>query len=70
MSEKPVESYGLDAHCTMIVEQFRENREVFEKMLKVVKDLLKKSIEDNHIYINAIEGRCNHEESLLGNLSR
>ena len=70
MSEKPVESYGLDAHCTMIVEQFRENREVFEKMLKVVKELLKKSIEDNHIYINAIEGRVKQEESLVGKLDR
>lgn len=70
MSEKPVESYGLDAHNSMIVEQFRENRDIYEKMLKVVRKLLKKSIEDNHIYINAIEGRVKQEESLVGKLDR
>lgn len=70
MSDKPVGSYGLDAHGNTILEEFRENRPVFAKMLSIVRDTLRKSIQDNHIYINAVEARIKEESSLVGKLDR
>jgi ppGpp synthetase/RelA/SpoT-type nucleotidyltranferase len=70
MSDKPVGSYGLDAHGNTILEEFRENRPVFAKMLSIVRDTLRKSIQDNHIYINAVEARIKEESSLAGKLDR
>ena len=70
MYDKPVGSYGLDAHANTILEEFRENRPVFAKMLSIVRDTLRKSIQDNHIYINAVEARIKEESSLAGKLDR
>ena len=70
MSEKPVGSYGLDAHGNAILEEFREKRPVFAKMLSIVRDTLRKSIMDSHIYINAVEARIKEEGSLAGKLDR
>ena len=64
MSDKPVGSYGLDAHGNTILEEFRENRPVFAKMLSIVRDTLRKSIQDNHIYINA--ARSNDLQCRIG----
>ena len=70
MSDKPVGSYGLDAHGNAILEEFREKRPVFAKMLSIVRDTLRKSIMDSHIYINAVEARIKEEGSLAGKLDR
>ena len=70
MSEKPVGSYGLDAHGNAILEEFREKRPIFARMLSIVRDTLRKSIMDNHIYINAVEARIKEEGSLAGKLDR
>lgn len=68
MSEVSVESYGLSPRCTLIMEEYRSNRKIFEKMQEVVRDVLKKSLAENHIYINAIECRVKEEKSLAGKL--
>lgn len=36
-----VEDYGLDVHCTMILEEYREQLTTFQKMEKIVMAQLK-----------------------------
>lgn len=70
MSEVSVESYGLNPRGTLIVEEFREKRSLFEKLLVVVKGALEKSMAENRIYVTAIEARVKDEKSLVGKLER
>jgi len=67
MAEKN-ETYGLDMHCTMILEEYREMKPVFKKMLEVVRGALEKAIADNGLYVTAIETRVKEEKSLAGKL--
>ena len=62
--------YRLPPKETLILEEYREQHIVFEKLLRVVKRILRESIEENKIYINAIEGRVKAEDSLAGKLER
>ncbi len=66
--ENNFEKYGLDLHCTMILEEYNESKNVFEKMKSIVLDALNKSITENGIYVNAIEARVKTEKSLAGKL--
>ena len=60
--------YNLDFHCQMILDEYRENRQVFEKMEEIVRTQLEKCVADNNIYVNAIEARIKTEKSLAGKL--
>lgn len=66
--EDSVEKYGLDLHCTMILEEYRENLPVFAKIQELVLETLKKSLADNGIFVTAVEGRIKAEASLAGKL--
>ena len=70
MEQQEKKNYGLPPKETLILEEYREQRMVFEKLLRVVKRTLRESIEENKIYINAIEGRVKAEDSLAGKLER
>lgn len=63
-----MENYGLDLHCQMILDEYRENHSVFEKIEEIVGQQLRKCVEDNKIYVNAIETRVKAEKSLAGKL--
>ncbi|MCQ2066098.1 MAG: hypothetical protein MJY65_00375 [Bacteroidaceae bacterium] len=63
-----VEKYGLDLHCTMILEEYREMWSVFQKIKDLVISTLKKSLAENGIFVTAVEGRVKTEESLAGKL--
>lgn len=65
---KKMENYGLDLHCSMILDEFRELQGSFQTIEKVVRDTLEKSIRENGIYINAMESRIKAEKSLAGKL--
>lgn len=62
------ETYGLDLHCTMILEEYRQMRPVFERMHDIVRSALEKSVKDNNLYVTAIESRLKEEKSLAGKL--
>ena len=62
--------YGLDLHCQMILDEYRENCSAFEKLQSVVRELLEKMVPDNGIYVTAIESRVKSEASLAGKLER
>lgn len=63
-----LEKYGLDLHCTMILEEYREKMPVFEKMREVASNVLKKAIDDNGILVTALDSRIKTEKSLAGKL--
>lgn len=60
--------YNLDFHCQMILDEYRENLAIFEKMKEIVRAQLEKCVADNNIYVNAIETRIKTEKSLAGKL--
>lgn len=63
-------NYGLDMHSQTILDEYRAALPVFSEMRDVVEGVLKKSISDNGLYINAIELRIKAEDSLAGKLKR
>lgn len=63
-----MEDYGLDMHCSMILEEYRENKPIYEKMLEIARKAISDSISENGIYVNAIEARIKGERSLVGKL--
>ena len=70
MEKKNVTDYGLPPKESLILEEYRERRATFDKLLDVVKNVLSENIASNHIYINAIEARIKAEDSLAGKLER
>ena len=63
-----VSKYGLDLHCTMILEEYRENMPVFEKMKEIAIGNLSKSISSTGLFIDSMESRIKTEQSLAGKL--
>jgi len=66
--EKSVKSYGLDLHCTMILEEYRELLPVFDKMKEVVLSEFRRIIDDAGLFVSGIEARVKQEASLAGKL--
>lgn len=62
--------YGLDLHCTMILEEYCEMRPVFEQMKTIVLDKINQLIAEAHLDITAVEARIKKEASLAGKLER
>lgn len=63
-----VKDYGLDLHCTMILEEYRSLKPVFEKMKEIVLDECRKIISDTGLFVATIEARVKKEDSLAGKL--
>ncbi|WP_407456213.1 GTP pyrophosphokinase family protein [Fibrobacter sp.] len=70
MTAETPKEYNLSHNEAMILEDYREQRSVFERLLGIVKNTLEESVAENKIYINAIEGRVKAEDSLVGKLER
>ena len=64
-----MEYFGLDQRELAMIDFYRENRHIFEKIESIVKDSLKKAIERKGINIIALESRIKTEASLAGKLS-
>ena len=60
---------GLDLHCQMILEEYREALPVLEQMKEKVLQTLREALERNNIIVTAIESRVKTEESLSGKLA-
>ena len=63
-----VDKYGLDLHCTMILEEYREKMPVFETMLSVARKAVDEAISSGGLYVTAVESRIKEEKSLAGKL--
>ena len=66
--EKPIEEYGLDLHCSMILEEYRQLRPMFEKMKEVVLGILKERLSRNNVTVSGLQARVKEEASLAGKL--
>ena len=62
------ETYGLDFHCQMILDEYREFLPSFKKMEEIIRGSITRCISTNGIYINAMETRVKKEKSLVGKL--
>ena len=58
----------LDMHGEIILDQYRDNLPVYNKIKDLVLDTLRKCLADNSIMIAGLEGRVKTEKSLTGKL--
>ena len=58
----------MDLHCEMIMDEYRNGRPQFDKVLEIVRNTLNGLIKEAGIYINALEARVKEEKSLAGKL--
>lgn len=66
--EDSVEKYGLDLHCTMILEEYRTVWSTCHKIKDVVLNAIRQALDNNGIFVTAVEGRVKTEQSLAGKL--
>lgn len=62
-------NYGLDFHCSMILDEYRDKIPVFERMKEVILDEIRESLTSNGILVTALEARIKTEPSLAGKLA-
>lgn len=61
---------GLDQHGIAILDDYRENYPLYQKLQEVVVDILTKSAAKSGIQLTAMESRIKTEKSLIGKLKR
>ena len=59
---------SLDPHGEMLMQQYKERKHIFERMDKLIFDKLRWTLQENGLYVNAIEHRIKTEKSLRGKL--
>ncbi len=62
--------YGLDLHCTMLLEDYRERLPKYRLLQQVVMEKLGELVKRAGIELNSMESRIKTEESLVGKLDR
>ena len=60
---------GLDLHCQILLEDYREAIPTLQQMQEVVIKMLHEALERNNIIVTAVESRIKTEESLAGKLA-
>lgn len=65
-----MDSYGLDLHGEMLLEEYRAQRPLFEKLQHVVMQQLSDLVHQCGIEVNSMESRIKGESSLAGKLKR
>ena len=60
--------YNLDLHCEAILQEYRRQRPVFEKLQATVPAQIKAVFEETGIVVASIESRIKEEKSLAGKL--
>lgn len=63
-----MDNYGLDLHCTMILEEYRELKPVFDRMKGLVLGQIRDALQQAGILVTAVEARVKEEKSLAGKL--
>lgn len=61
-------TYGLDLHCQMILEEYRESKPMFDRMKEILLKKIWQVLSDAGIIVAAVEGRVKTEASLAGKL--
>lgn len=63
-----ISDYGLDIHCQMMLEEYRDSQPVFQKLRDVVLDSLRRKLRSANMVVDLVESRIKTEESLVGKL--
>ena len=63
-------TYGLDLHGEMLLEEYHTQLPLFEKLQHVVMQKLSDMVKQNNIELNSMESRIKGEASLAGKLER
>ena len=58
----------LDLHSEMILDEYRENLPVYEKISSIVLERLRQCLDENHLHIAGLESRIKAEDSLTDKL--
>jgi putative GTP pyrophosphokinase len=64
-----MDDYGLDLHCRMILEEYRQNLESYGILEKVARQRVRDIIDENKLFVTGVESRIKTEKSLAGKLS-
>jgi len=64
------EDYGLDLHGSMLLEEYRSQKPVFEKLQEIVMAQLRAMVTRSGMEITVLESRVKGEASLAGKLQR
>ncbi|MBQ4388272.1 MAG: hypothetical protein II822_11810 [Prevotella sp.] len=65
-----MEDYGLDIHGEMLLDEYRSQLPLFEKLQQLVTERLNTLIRQSGIEVNTMESRIKTESSLAGKLQR
>lgn len=65
-----MKDYGLDFSGQMIMEEYEEQRPMFEKLKDVVLDIIRRTLKEGGVYVTGVEGRVKAEASLAEKLER
>ncbi|MBQ0044777.1 MAG: hypothetical protein KBT05_07130 [Bacteroidales bacterium] len=65
-----MKDYGLDLHCTMMMEDYLERLPVLRKIQEIVVDKLNECVEEAGITIDGVASRIKTEKSLAGKLAK
>lgn len=60
----------MDLHTEVILEEYRAQRDVFERMQREVEQVLNEALQRNGLTVTAVTSRIKTEESLIGKLAR
>ena len=63
-------NYHLDPHGEMILQQFRDQLPILQRLDELVYQHLSRILKEQGIYVNAMEHRVKQEDSLAGKLER
>lgn len=62
------EDYGLDLHCTMMLEEYRDMIPMFSRLKSIVLEQLQTCLDKSGIIVSGVEARVKEEASLAGKL--
>ena len=65
---KEIHEYGLDLHCSMILQEYRENLPMYNRLRQIVLKQLEGCLKRSHLVVSGLEARVKQEESLAGKL--
>jgi ppGpp synthetase/RelA/SpoT-type nucleotidyltranferase len=65
---KEIHEYGLDLHCSMILQEYRENLPMYNRLRQIVLKQLEGCLKRSHLVVSGLEARVKQEASLAGKL--
>ena len=65
-----MENYGLDLHGEMLLEEYRQQLPLYNRLMEAVKEKLTEMVKDSDLTVSSMEFRIKEEPSLAGKLLR